>query len=433
MILAEHFPPVGGAGAQRPTKFGKYLMQLGWEVCVVTQEISEHKSRWKPKDNTFEHDLNNGGKKLSIIRVGPVENYSFTKAIDGAEAWSVAAGQAACKELSQTHYDAVLLTMSPFSLVRAADVIRAQSDVPIILDFRDPWALDGWQPQKTFLHWRHQYNEMRTAVLKSDGVIANTKEAGKLILKHFPEFDANRLVTIENGYDSEDFVRHNGHEFSQSSDNIFTLLFTGSLSTDYLDFYSGLKGFLKLVVKYTPEKIDYSGRTLIYLMKAINLLRQRNDPIGDMIRIECLGAETEADRKSVIEAGLEDAVVFHGYIPHAESVQRILDADGLFLPLHGLEPGERSRIVPGKTYEYLATGKPILGCLPQGDARDLVEKSSVGVTADPCDPEQIADALKELITIARKLPSDNPPETWVANYERKALTGKLADFVTQIC
>jgi hypothetical protein len=223
MILAEHFPPVGGAGAQRPTKFGKYLMQLGWEVCVVTQEISEQKSRWKPKDTTFEDDLSNGDQKLSIIRVGPLENYNFTKAIDGTEDWSVAAGQAACKELSEKHYDAVLLTMSPFSLVRAADVIRESSEIPIILDFRDPWALDGWQPQKTFLHWRHQYNEMRAAVLKSDGVIANTKEAGKLILEHFPEFDANRLVTIENGYDSEDFVRRNDIHLLQTTPLPFCL------------------------------------------------------------------------------------------------------------------------------------------------------------------------------------------------------------------
>ena len=35
-IIAYGFPPVGGAGVQRPVKFVKYLREFGWEPVVLT-------------------------------------------------------------------------------------------------------------------------------------------------------------------------------------------------------------------------------------------------------------------------------------------------------------------------------------------------------------------------------------------------------------
>src|SRR4029453_11382264 len=36
LFIAYTFPPVGGAGVQRTTKFVKYLPQFGWEASVLT-------------------------------------------------------------------------------------------------------------------------------------------------------------------------------------------------------------------------------------------------------------------------------------------------------------------------------------------------------------------------------------------------------------
>ncbi|MDF1744198.1 MAG: hypothetical protein P1V19_10945, partial [Gimesia sp.] len=35
LLISYHFPPVGGAGVQRPVKFVKYLRQFGWDVSVL--------------------------------------------------------------------------------------------------------------------------------------------------------------------------------------------------------------------------------------------------------------------------------------------------------------------------------------------------------------------------------------------------------------
>src|SRR5581483_9788229 len=36
LLVAYQFPPVGGAGVQRVTKFVKYLPRHGWDVSVLT-------------------------------------------------------------------------------------------------------------------------------------------------------------------------------------------------------------------------------------------------------------------------------------------------------------------------------------------------------------------------------------------------------------
>jgi hypothetical protein len=38
LVVTYNFPPVGGAGVQRVTKFVKYLPQFGWEPTVLTAE-----------------------------------------------------------------------------------------------------------------------------------------------------------------------------------------------------------------------------------------------------------------------------------------------------------------------------------------------------------------------------------------------------------
>ncbi len=36
LLVAYSFPPVGGAGVQRPVKWVKYLHRQGWDVTVLT-------------------------------------------------------------------------------------------------------------------------------------------------------------------------------------------------------------------------------------------------------------------------------------------------------------------------------------------------------------------------------------------------------------
>jgi glycosyltransferase involved in cell wall biosynthesis len=429
LILAYDFPPDGSAGAQRPLKFVKYLGEYGWQADVITHTPDDACARCRPNDPTLAHQIH---PEVEIIRVGippPGGARTNGSALDPFERWCIAAGRAGCRRLDLIAYDAVLLTMPPFSLVRAAQEIRRQHrSVPIVLDFRDPWVLDGWLPQRTYWHWQRQFRVMAQAIHAADAVIANTPEAARVFLNTFAHLDPARLTVIENGFDSEDFAGIR-RDRNRQRDAPFTLVFAGTLSTNFIEWYSGLKGWAKSALRYSPERPDFSGRTLIHVLAAIRMLREHGMPFAHDMQIRCLGADSEADRRSAQASGIGDAVDFVGYVPHAESIREICEADALLLPLHGLPPGERSRIVPAKTYEYVAAGRPILGCLPDGDARDLVNATGIGAVARPTSVREIASALQRLNGICAELPRDHQPPPWMHRYARHELARRLARFL----
>src|SRR5206468_8328057 len=87
-------------------------------------------------------------------------------------------------------------------------------------------------------------------------------------------------------------------------------------------------------------------------------------------------------------------VVDRGYLAHDAAVALMRSADVLFLPMHDLPAGMRARTIPGKTYEYLATGRPILGALPDGDARDLLVGLSNVRLCRPTDVACLAQGVR---------------------------------------
>jgi glycosyltransferase involved in cell wall biosynthesis len=102
-------------------------------------------------------------------------------------------------------------------------------------------------------------------------------------------------------------------------------------------------------------------------------------------------------------------------------------ADALFLPMHALPPGVSSTIFPGKAYEYLASGRPILAALPAGDVRDVLERAEWTVVCDPDDTDAIARGVLELVEHrdARRRRNANRVEL-LRPFDRARLTADLA-------
>jgi glycosyltransferase involved in cell wall biosynthesis len=133
------------------------------------------------------------------------------------------------------------------------------------------------------------------------------------------------------------------------------------------------------------------------------------------------------------EAGQHDCVRFLGYLAHRDSLALIRTADLLFLPMHDVPAGERISIVPGKTYEYLAAGTPILAAVPDGDARDLLAASGQAVLCRPSD----AVAMAELIGAAVARWEAGEPRTaasaaFLDGFERRALAADLAKLFARV-
>jgi hypothetical protein len=56
--------------------------------------------------------------------------------------------------------------------------------------------------------------------------------------------------------------------------------------------------------------------------------------------------------------------------------------------------------IPGKLYEYLAAGRPLLAIAEEGEITDLVRSTGSGVTARPGDEADIERGLVEIVNLA---------------------------------
>ena len=421
LLIAWYFPPDGGAGTQRVIKLCKYMQAFSWKPIVLTSSVQVNRSEVNPEDKTL---LNDVGKNISIIRVNSPLNGEIT------HEWIEVAFYKANKIIEENDIKLVMITMSPFELSHIGHKIQSKIKIPVIYDLRDPWALDGWPCKPSKRVWKEEFQLMKNTLLSADGVVANTNQSKNELLKNINGLNESCVCVIPNGYDNDDF---NSISVNRNNNNKFFLVHTGFLQSYSLFEYKGIIGRIKKLRHYRPEPIIPSGRTPYYLFKAIEILNKEQHPITSILNIIFVGIDDKYTRLCVNEMIMNDYVTFTGYLQHFATIEWLMKADALFLPLHGLPNGYKSLIVPGKVYEYIASKKPILACLPEGDAKDIIKESGLGVFADPCDPKDIASAIRELYDkwIVGFYKNIAIPVS-LKRFDRKNIASRLAEFFNKV-
>ena len=123
-------------------------------------------------------------------------------------------------------------------------------------------------------------------------------------------------------------------------------------------------------------------------------------------------------RRALEATGVQDVVDVHGPIPHGEATAAVAVADLLFLTLPARLDGSPGGRISAKTYEYLATDRPILAAVPPGENRDYLEGKPGVWLVDPVDSRGMAAVIEELA--AAKLAG--APRT----FDRSALREELS-------
>jgi len=88
---------------------------------------------------------------------------------------------------------------------------------------------------------------------------------------------------------------------------------------------------------------------------------------------------------------LEDVVHFRDSLPHSETLR--LERESHILLLVKYSNPVYDGMVPGKLYEYIGARRPILGLVPEGEAKSLIDELRRGETAPLDDPELVANAI----------------------------------------
>ena len=427
LFLAYHFPPIGYSGVQRSVKFVRYLPEFGWRPVVVTgaAPVDSHSL---PQDETLAAEL---PAELEVLRARGPEPLPSTGNRARAERWLRVSRPwsrwwcdeaAAAARSASSGVNTIFTSMSPFESARTATRLSAETGLPWIADLRDPWALDEMLVYPTWLHRRAEMQRMRRGLSSAAAIVMNTPEAAAAVVAAFPELRDRPVIAISNGFDQEDF---SGASPDRPSDE-FRIVHAGSFHTE-----AGLRRRTmrtRRVLGGTLGDVDFLTRSHVLLVTAVERLIAAEPELRQRIRLVFAGASTPSDR-----AHTSSVVEFLPYLPHAETVTLIRGADLLFLPMHDLGLSRRARIVPGKAYEYLATGRPILAAVPEGDARELLIEAGTGLVCGPADVDAIARIVREQIRRADAGEASPPPDQAVlARYERRELTRRLAELLDSL-
>jgi glycosyltransferase involved in cell wall biosynthesis len=426
LFLAYFFPPLGGPGTQRSVKLVRDLPDLGYEPVVVTGPGAST-SQWDPEDDTLLSDIPAGVTVVRAEGSPPADSSRADRWLDRPPAfqrwWVDAAVRAARPHLDSV--DVIYAGMSPYETAFAAARLADESGLPWMADLRDPWALDEMRVYPSTVHRNRDRARMRGVLASAHAVVMNTPEAVTALREAFPELGLKHITSIPNGFDSTDFPPRPAS--GPSANAPFRVVHTGSLHTALGLRHNGSRGLRRLAGGSEP--VDILARSHVHLMAAVDLLRRTEPALARRLELHFAGVLTDEDRRVADGPGTH----FHGYLDHPASVELVRSADLLFLPMHDLPDGQRARLVPGKTYEYLGSGRPILAAVPDGDARDLLRQVPHAHVCRPTDVAAMADALAHELhqTSRHGRRPDSRPEL-AARYERKRLSAELGRVLERI-
>ena len=373
LVITYYWPPTGGSGVQRWVKFCKYLPQYGWQPVVYTPEnperlaydesllkdvpecaeiirtrISEPYAAYRRliggKAGRSEVNPVSGGEKTAVQRLSLWVRGNFFVP-DPRVSWVRPSVRYLKGYLKEHPVDAVVTTGPPQSMHLIGLGLKKALGLKWIADFRDPWT--------EMFYYKHlelgrradrRHHELERQVLDgADTVIAVTP----YVRDDFAARTQTPVALITNGFDEDDFagVRPAVHEGK------FTIVHTGLFAAD--------------------------GNPLnLWDMLAEKCV---NDPeFASKLQIRLAGKTDSEVTEAIRSRGLGDNLVDLGYLPHDEVVAEQMGADILILPLRR-EP-EYAKVLPGKIFEYLAAGRPVLGIGQEdGAAAEVLRDAGAGV------------------------------------------------------
>lgn len=460
LLIAYIFPPLGGGGVQRTLKFVKYLPQFGWKPYVLTPKNAV----WggADYDETLLADIpamadivktNNPESyhlmKHFIKHFAPRKFSSFSRTktsdsrgIDGSphnrqntHRLSVQANEGKqSKKISLINWLKIWsiplpdskFDWIPFAVKKGIEIIEKE-DIDVIYstsppntdhiiglllkkftqktwvaDFRDPWL--SWQLMETLesMPIRNRIEQiLETAVIKNANRVIDVSEPiTQMHKERFPQYLANKAITITNGYDPDDFSDVIQTEYQ--NDSKIRMIYFGKL---------------------------FKNRSPINFLKALAMLRDEYPHIEQQLEVLFVGQFDQSGSKEHQEAisnhKLTGIVKVLGYLPHHEVLNLACQCDFLLLIEGDYHSSISKGIYTGKLFEYIALKKPIFGVLPEGCARDLIIDSKLGMVADHNDVVEIKEKLKIFFHLTGTHQIFQPNPSLMQQFSRVTLTSKL--------
>ncbi|WP_247001698.1 glycosyltransferase [Halosolutus gelatinilyticus] len=375
LLITYNYPPGGGVGSIRASKFAKYLPDQ-WNIHVLTAADNIGPNTDISIDdggNVTVHEVSeflpNSPKEFNKIRwVPPL-----------------------CWKIRQLHerysFDAIWHTAGPFLPLLSTVVITSSVEVPYLVDFRDAWTLQPYRPKRTVFGQMHDVvsTSAEPRILRrATAVTTATSGITRAYQNRYPEL-SSKFKTVENGYDPDDFP-----DVDVEQPNRFTIVYVGKFG-----HYRDVAPFLRALADIKTE----TGVQFVHV----------GEPEQDVV-------------STVAEFGLADQFTCTGFVDRSAVARHIHRAD-LGLAVSGGSPQEMTT----KIFDYIACETPILACGPSAGAMaEVVSQFDHGYVTENEFPA-IEAALSDIVATDPRSLGEGP----YAEYTREQAGEKLAEIVLE--
>lgn len=412
LIITYYWPPSGGAGVQRWLKFAKYLPSAGWFPVVLTVRpedaaypfTDESLSDDVPVDITVQKTKatnyfafysrdqkkipsagfsNNPGKGIKNKISRFIRGNLFIP--DPRRGWNRYALQEASRLIREEGITHVITTSPPHSSqLIGLRLKRRFPSITWIADLRDAWTdiyyYNLFYPTRLSKAIDTHYE--KRVLENADRIITVGNNLAELFSGKGEDI-SGKVTVIPNGYDEEDF-----EGVAELSPERFTITYVGTLSEIY-----PTESFFSALAEIEKEGIDFVLRF-----------------------VGSVPPEIKSRIETMITPGRTE---FVPYTEHSNAIRLMAGSSLLVIIIPDTK--ESRAITPGKVFEYIATGKPVLYIGPSdGDAAFHLAHCGYKGLFGPDDKEAMKSFIIETLSSSERKTSGHHLE-----YSRRALTNRL--------
>jgi glycosyltransferase involved in cell wall biosynthesis len=295
------------------------------------------------------------------------------------------------KYLSSNNVVAVITTGPPHSLHLIGLGLKEKLGVKWIADFRDPWTTIGYHKSlKLTPQSKSKHLKLESKVLnRADNLVVTSAYTKR-------EFEAKTdrpISLITNGYDSHS-VQIN------KKDDLFTIAHIGSL---------------------------LSERNPTLLWQVLSELLTENKEFARLFRLRLVGVVSSHVMEKIKAYKLEDHSEIIGYVSHDDAIKFQMKSQVLLLI--EIDSEDTKAIIPGKLFEYLVSGTPIIAIGPQqSDIEQIISSTNTGSYFTYAQKTELKANILDLFHEFQNESLEVHP-IGLEPYSRKELTRRLASLI----
>ena len=392
LILTYYWPPSGGAGVQRWFYLSEHLADSGTEVHILTvdpQYASYYQTDTSLKKRTctnrFIHRTKSfepiniyarllGKQSVPVSGFSNVENHAFQQLMnairsrlfipDPRKYWKKFALPKALQLIDEHSINKVITTSPPHSVQLIGKAIKqARPELEWIADFRDPWTDIYYYPILNHSKRSAKKDKAleRRVLLEADKIITVSSGFKQLFLSKDNNIHPEKIHVLPNGYQKK-YEEINIAENGQNK--LFTITYSGSLADNY---------------PFSP-----AAQSLQYLADNVNF------------QLQLIGEIANCHLQELNERNLFKQTVLSDRVAHQELIEKLVESDILLLFIPDAEKNEG--IIPGKLFEYLAVGKPVIAFGPQNsDVATILKETNSGRLFTKSESEKAGEYMTRLM------------------------------------